>query len=281
MSIQYVNIWLYCREVKEEQRPLPESVPAPDHAPSLLPPLEGHTSTTTAAAALDNDEIERLEMERFARLDQDVPVISSEVIDSICGVAGESCSDVEHLGAMDVQYSDTEYRGSNVRGGMGRGGGGGGGGVLGGGGGGVIGGGGGGVLGGGGGGVLGGGGGGGGVLGGGGGGGGERVLGGGGVGGGGVLGGGGGGGGERVLGGGGGRVLGGGGGGGIGRGGAGGGGGGSTGEVCCHIAALSDPKLTGMVLLERRSHHPDFTYGVKPRPQGQGMYAVVLGSTGP
>ena len=42
------------------------------------------------------------------------------------------------------------------------------------------------------------------------------------------------------------------------------------------MAALSNPDYTGMALLDRRSHHPDFTCGIKP--QGQAMFAVVLGS---
>ena len=41
-------------------------------------------------------------------------------------------------------------------------------------------------------------------------------------------------------------------------------------------AALSNPDYTGMALLERRSHHPDFTCGNKQA----GMFAVVLGSNG-
>ena len=39
---------------------------------------------------------------------------------------------------------------------------------------------------------------------------------------------------------------------------------------------LSNPDYTGMALLERRSHHPDFTFSNKQA----GMFAVVLGSNG-
>ena len=48
--------------------------------------------------------------------------------------------------------------------------------------------------------------------------------------------------------------------------------------VYYHRVALSNPDCTGMTLLERRSHHPDFTCGIKP--QGQAMFAVMLESDG-
>ena len=62
----------------------------------------------------------------------------------------------------------------------------------------------------------------------------------------------------------------------VGRGG--GGGGLAWDAVYYHSMALSNPDSTGMALLERRSHHPDFTCGIKP--QGQAMFAVMLESDG-